>query len=278
MGSVAPLQLHPNAWSSIRCFELVTQFLELPQDPEVFLYLFKFYSSNTSGRYFKIFPVDSHRPFWLSVEGEGRFPSYWSEQAGFDIVSVTYQRLNAEQKDTADILVHLFTKNNLAPKSLLTNSEEARRVIVEMAGNDVTLARLRNILRPPPTRAIPTSSGPSSAGRAVSPPIVPATRVVPEGGSSSEAGKETDQLVEISSPIREGEETLPIQTSPRKQSGEESLASSKRPRVSEGGSHEFRAMDRSFDASGFIGAHLLGPRASEALRDYGPVESVRWAG
>ncbi|MED6172667.1 hypothetical protein PIB30_052192 [Stylosanthes scabra] len=28
--SVAPSQLHPNAWSSIRCFELVTEFLELP--------------------------------------------------------------------------------------------------------------------------------------------------------------------------------------------------------------------------------------------------------
>ncbi|MED6121305.1 hypothetical protein PIB30_028928 [Stylosanthes scabra] len=91
--SVAPSQLHPNSWSSIRCFELVTEFLELPQDPEVFLYLFKLYSSNTSGktkkgymsvrpgkyrkifalyedsfhdfkgRYFKIFPVGNHRPF-----------------------------------------------------------------------------------------------------------------------------------------------------------------------------------------------------------------------
>ncbi|MED6129576.1 hypothetical protein PIB30_109241, partial [Stylosanthes scabra] len=48
--SVAPSQLHPNAWSSIRCFELVTEFLQLPQEPEVFLCLFKFYSSNTSGR------------------------------------------------------------------------------------------------------------------------------------------------------------------------------------------------------------------------------------
>ncbi|MED6202901.1 hypothetical protein PIB30_110246, partial [Stylosanthes scabra] len=48
--SVAPSQLHPNSWSSIRCFELVTEFLELSQDPEVFLYLFKLYSSNTSGK------------------------------------------------------------------------------------------------------------------------------------------------------------------------------------------------------------------------------------
>ncbi|MED6226547.1 hypothetical protein PIB30_104827, partial [Stylosanthes scabra] len=28
--SVAPSQLHPNAWASIRCFELVTEFLQLP--------------------------------------------------------------------------------------------------------------------------------------------------------------------------------------------------------------------------------------------------------
>ncbi|MED6154314.1 hypothetical protein PIB30_111143, partial [Stylosanthes scabra] len=157
--SVAPLQLHPNSWSSIRCFELVTEFLELPQDPEVFLYLFKLYSSNTSGktkkgymsvrpgkyrkifalyedsfhdfkgRYFKIFPVGNHRPFWLSLEGDGRFPPYWSDQAGFEIVPATYQRLNADQRDTADILVHLFAQNNLNPKFLMNSSDEARRAV-----------------------------------------------------------------------------------------------------------------------------------------------------
>ncbi|MED6210981.1 hypothetical protein PIB30_069285 [Stylosanthes scabra] len=47
---VAPSQLHPNAWSAIRCFELVTESLELPQDPEVFLYLFTFFSPNTEGK------------------------------------------------------------------------------------------------------------------------------------------------------------------------------------------------------------------------------------
>ncbi|MED6188128.1 hypothetical protein PIB30_083085 [Stylosanthes scabra] len=96
---VAPSQLHPNAWSAIRCFELVTEYLELPQDPEVFLYLFTFFSPNTEGKtkkgymsirpgkhrkifglyedsfhdfkghFFKIFPVGEHRPFWLSLEG-----------------------------------------------------------------------------------------------------------------------------------------------------------------------------------------------------------------
>ncbi|MED6170510.1 hypothetical protein PIB30_031747 [Stylosanthes scabra] len=95
--SVAPSQLHPNTWSSIRCFKLVTRFLELPQDPEA-------------------------------------------------------QRLT---EDTIDVLIHLFSKNNLAPKSLLSNSEEARRVIVEMAGNDVTLARLCNLLRPPQAGVVP---------------------------------------------------------------------------------------------------------------------------
>ncbi|MED6124419.1 hypothetical protein PIB30_058718 [Stylosanthes scabra] len=153
--------------------------------PEVFLYLFKLYSSNTSGktkkwymsvrpgkhrkifglyedsfhdfksRYFKIFPVGDHRPFWLSLEGDGLFPPYWSDQAGFDVVPITYQRRNADQRDTADILLHLFSKNNLAPKSLLNNPGEAQRAIVEMAGNDVTLSHLRNHLRPPQARAVP---------------------------------------------------------------------------------------------------------------------------
>ncbi|MED6141843.1 hypothetical protein PIB30_107475, partial [Stylosanthes scabra] len=95
---VAPSQFHPNAWSSIRCFELVTEYLELPQDPEVFLYLFTVFSPNAEGktkkgymsvrpgkyrrifglyeesfhdfkgRYFKVFPVGDHPPFWLTLE------------------------------------------------------------------------------------------------------------------------------------------------------------------------------------------------------------------
>ncbi|MED6200437.1 hypothetical protein PIB30_085068 [Stylosanthes scabra] len=63
--SVAPSQLHPNACASIRCFELVTEFLQLPQEPE--------------GRYFKIFAVGNHRPLWLSLEGDDLFPPYWSD-------------------------------------------------------------------------------------------------------------------------------------------------------------------------------------------------------
>ncbi|MED6186734.1 hypothetical protein PIB30_069560 [Stylosanthes scabra] len=48
--SIVPSQLHPNAWSAIRCFESVTEFLDLPQDPEMFLYLFTFFSPNTEGK------------------------------------------------------------------------------------------------------------------------------------------------------------------------------------------------------------------------------------
>ncbi|MED6183595.1 hypothetical protein PIB30_039175 [Stylosanthes scabra] len=102
------------------------------------------------------------------------------------------------------------------------------------------------------------------------------TQVVPEGGSSSEAERICVQLVDVSSPIRE-EEPLPPPTSPRKRAAEDSLIGSKRPRLSEWGSREFSAMDRSFDASGFIGVSLLGPRVQEALQDYDPVQSVRWA-
>ncbi|MED6222890.1 hypothetical protein PIB30_068811 [Stylosanthes scabra] len=124
--SVAPSQLHPNAWSAIRCFELVTDSLRLPQDPETFLYLFTLFSPNTEGktkkgymsvhpgkhrkifglyedsfhdfkrRFFKIFPVGEYRPFWLSLEGQGRFPPYWSRDAGMDYVPVTYKGLTAD--------------------------------------------------------------------------------------------------------------------------------------------------------------------------------------
>ncbi|MED6161856.1 hypothetical protein PIB30_064718 [Stylosanthes scabra] len=154
--------------------------------------------------------------------GNGRFPSYWSDQAGFEIVPATYQRLNADQRDTADIL------------------------------------------------------GPHSESRNRSPPVAAKSRVVPEGESTSGVGKEVDQLVDISSTLRE-EELVHASTSPKKRVAEGGLSGSKRPRVSEEGPHEFSAMDRSFDASHFIGSHLLGPQASETLRDYDSVESVRWA-
>ncbi|MED6196037.1 hypothetical protein PIB30_043454 [Stylosanthes scabra] len=226
------------------------------------------------GRYFKIFPVGDHRPFWLSLEGDGRFPLYLSDQAGFEIVPATYQRLNADQRDTADILIHLFAKNNLNPKFIMNNSDEARKAAD--GRNDVTLSRLRNLLRPPPTRARPSVSGPRSDGWARSPPAAAKSRVVPEGESSSGEGREVDQLVDISSPLRE-KEFVHALSSPKKRAAEGGLAGSKRPRVSEEGPCEFSAMDRSFDASSFIGSHLLGPQASETLRDYDPVESVRWA-
>ncbi|MED6151267.1 hypothetical protein PIB30_080936 [Stylosanthes scabra] len=234
------------------------------------------------GHYFKIFPVRDHHFFWLSLEGDGLFPPYWSDEAGFDVVPVTYQRLNADQRDTANVLLHLFSKNNLAPKPLVSNPGEARRAIVEMAGNNVTLSRLRNLLRPPragsapQARVAPAASGPSSLGRASTPPAIPVpeSRATPERGISSEAAGNQDQLVDVSSPLREEELH---RSSPNKRPAEEGVVGSKRTRVSKGGSREFSAMDHSFDASGFIAANLLGPRAQEALRDYDPIESICWA-
>ncbi|MED6135921.1 hypothetical protein PIB30_051268 [Stylosanthes scabra] len=309
--SVAPSQLHPNSWSSIRCFELVTEFLELPQDPEVFLYLFKLYSSNTSGKtkkgymsvrpgkyrkifalyedsfhdfkgcYFQIFPVGNHRPFWLSLEGDGRFPPYWSDQAGFEIVPATYQRLNADQLDTVDILVHLFAQSNLNPKFLMNNSDEARKAVVEMAGNDVTLARLRRLIRPASAKSLPSPSTvvPQGGARSVPAESVGKTQAEPEGGSSTnvEHASVGEQHVEISSPAEE-EIPLPSPPSPkRRRSAVEDSSGPKGSRTLEGGSRDFCALDRSFDASGFVESHLLGPKAQEVLRDCDPLESVRWA-
>ncbi|MED6166395.1 hypothetical protein PIB30_108826, partial [Stylosanthes scabra] len=209
----------------------------LPQEPEVFLCLFKFYSSNTSGRmkkgymsvrptknrkiftlyedsfhdfkgrYFKIFAVGNHRPFWLSLEGDGLFPPYWSDQAGFDIAPVKYDGLNADKRDTADILTFLFSNNNLSSKSLLNSPEESRKAIAKMAGNNTTLARLRRLVRPVPAKSLPSSS------------TVPArsTQAEPDGGSSTDAGRvgASEQYVEVSSPVGD-EIVLPPPPSPKK--------------------------------------------------------------
>ncbi|MED6213787.1 hypothetical protein PIB30_096731 [Stylosanthes scabra] len=232
------------------------------------------------GRYFKIFLVGNHRPFWLILEGEGRFPPYWSDQAGFEIVPATYQRLNADQRDTADTLVHLFAQNNLNPKFLMNNSDEARKAVVEMAGNDVTLARLRRLVRPAPAKSLPSPSTAVLAGGARSVPVesVGKTQAEPEGGSSTNVGYAGvgEQHVEISSPAEEEIPLPPPPSSKRRRSAVEDLSDPKRVRTLEGGSRDFCALDRSFDASGFVESHLLGPKAQEILRDCDPLESVRW--
>ncbi|MED6208692.1 hypothetical protein PIB30_047677 [Stylosanthes scabra] len=165
---IAPSQFHLNAWSAIRCFELVTEFLVLPLDPEVFLYLFTVFSTNAEGkakkgymsvrpgknrrifglyeesfhdfkgRYFKVFPEGDHPPFWLTLEGDaGRFPSYWSKDAGV----------------------------NYVPSAVLGNPELARATIVKMAGKNKTLANLRRamILNPQGLIVLSLSGGQASS-------------------------------------------------------------------------------------------------------------------
>ncbi|MED6164454.1 hypothetical protein PIB30_090237 [Stylosanthes scabra] len=114
-----------------------------------------------------------------------------------------------------------------------------------MAGNDVTLSRLRRL-------------------------------VEPDSGSSSNVVSETEWLVEVSSPIRE-EILLPPPSPKRRRSVTEGLVDPKRPQTSEGGSKDVCPMDHSFDALSFIEANLLGLWAQEVLWDCDPIESVRWA-
>ncbi|MED6217652.1 hypothetical protein PIB30_019602 [Stylosanthes scabra] len=247
---VAPSQLHPNACASIRCFELVTEWLQLPQEPEVFMCLFTFYSANTQGkmkkgymsmrptkyrkifglfedsfhdfkgRFFKILPVGTHRPFWLSLEGDGRFRSYWTDRAGFDVAPVTYKGLRAHQKEIVDVLISLFSKKNLAPKVLLGRPEDARRDVVRMAGNDVTLNRLRGLVCPPAFAgaAVPITpvagyagSGPSSTARGSTLPVGPTPNVIitPEEGSSNDGGRNVEVNREVASPVREQQLSSP---------------------------------------------------------------------
>ncbi|MED6216008.1 hypothetical protein PIB30_003654 [Stylosanthes scabra] len=238
---VAPSQFHPNGWSAIRCFELVTEFLELPQDPEVFLYFFTVFSPNAEGkskkgymsvrpgkyrrifglyeesfhdfkgRYFKVFPVRDHSPFWLTLE----------------------------------------------------------RDAVKMARKNKTLANLRRAMVANPQGPIILSS---SAGQASS--------SVPEGGSSSNVEGGSGNRPEVSCPIPEEVpehqvEIHPPSSSLGKRGAKEAASAQKRPRISEGSHRDFCPMDRSFDASGYIEANFLGPRAVEVLRDYDPMESLR---
>ncbi|MED6221218.1 hypothetical protein PIB30_052460 [Stylosanthes scabra] len=270
--SVAPSQLHLNAWSAIRCFELVTDSLKLPQDPEVFLYLFTLFSPNTEGKTKKKYifsPVGEHRPFWLSLEGQGRFPPYWSRDAGMDYVPVTYKGLNADQKDTVDILVKLFFERNLKRKTVLSNPSEAREAIVDMVGKEVTLERLRRLIRPGSSQSVPAISVPAPGPSKT--PVEPQPISVPRGGWFQQCRR-----------CGGADETLPSSpSSPQfrlgKRPADDATAEPKRPRVFEGTNREFCSMDHSFDASGFIASNLLGPRAQEVLKDYDPMESIRWA-
>ncbi|MED6181486.1 hypothetical protein PIB30_019740 [Stylosanthes scabra] len=156
------------------------------------------------GKYRKIFGLyeEDHRPFWLNLEGDGRFPQYWSDQAGSEIVPVTYQRLSADQKDTTDILTHLWKWRGMIWLWLVSVGSSISRRLIEKKNS------------------------------------------------------------------------FPSFFSKKRLAGDGSIAA-KRRQFSEGGSHEFSTMDHSFDVLGFIEANL-GPRAQVALRDYDPIESVRW--
>ncbi|MED6145518.1 hypothetical protein PIB30_025988 [Stylosanthes scabra] len=268
---VAPFQFHPNAWSAIRCFELVTEYLELPQDSEVFLFLFTVFSPNAEGkskkgymsvrqgkkrrifslyeesfhdfkgRYFKVFPIGDHPPFWLTLERDaGRFPSYWSKDAGLNYTPVSYRTLNDEQRDTADILLWLFAKRPLKPKAVLGNPERARKVIVKMAGKNKTLAELRRVMQANP-----------------------------------------QDWVEVSSPIQKKDPDAAIDVpqvpTTKKRGNNEGTSTQKRPRLSEVPQRDFCPIDRSFDATRFIESNLLTPGAREILQDHDPMESLRWA-
>ncbi|MED6171081.1 hypothetical protein PIB30_037280 [Stylosanthes scabra] len=264
---VAPSQFHPNAWSSIRCFELVTKYLELPQDPEVFLYLFTVFSPNAEGkskkgymsvrpgkyrrifglneesfhdfkgRYIKVFPVGDHPPFWLTLERDaGQFPSNWSKDAGLNYTPVTYKKLNEDQRDRTDILLWLFSKHHLKPKAVLGNPKRSREAILEMAGKNKTLALLRQGL---------SFSSPSSGQTSLS---------VPKGGGSSNVEEGAGTRLEVSSPIREEGPEQQIEIIPSsplgKRGNDETTSAQKRPRISDGSQRDFCPIDRSFDASG----------------------------
>ncbi|XP_020961221.1 uncharacterized protein LOC110263781 [Arachis ipaensis] len=173
--SVSPSQLHPNIWASIRCFELVCEYLELPVSVDVFLFFFNLTNPSKQGKarkgffsfrsaqgrrifglfedsyhgfkdkYFKVRLVKGRHPFWLSLEGERLIPTYWSFGAGSNsFIKVTYKRLSPVDKQIADVLSAIFEKNPVNPHLLMGEREVARSYILEMSA---TVTGLENLMK-----------------------------------------------------------------------------------------------------------------------------------
>ncbi|MED6125990.1 hypothetical protein PIB30_073933 [Stylosanthes scabra] len=121
-----------------------------------------------------------------------------------------------------------------------------------MAWNDVTLERLRRLLRPSPFDSVPAASVPAPGTSVppfgVQPVSVSGTQAFPEGRGSSNAGGGREAISEVSSSFQEEIIPPPQHISKKRQAGDASV-DLKRPRVSEGAAREFCSMDRSFDAS-----------------------------
>ncbi|XP_057761534.1 uncharacterized protein LOC130981825 [Arachis stenosperma] len=160
--SVAPSQLHPNSWASIRCFEMVCEYLELPVSVDVFLFFFNLTNPSKEGKhkkgfmsfrsaqgrrifglfedsyhgfkdkYFKVRPVKGRHPFWLSLEGARLIPTYWSFGAGSNaFVKVSYKGMSAVDRKIADVLLAIFGRNHVNPHLLMGDREAGRNYICE---------------------------------------------------------------------------------------------------------------------------------------------------
>ncbi|MED6217468.1 hypothetical protein PIB30_018104 [Stylosanthes scabra] len=99
--------------------------------------------------------------------------------------------MNEEQRDTADVLLWLFSERVLKAKAVLGNPECARALIVKMAGKNKTLANLRRAMATNPQGPIILSP---SGGQASSSAL--------EGGSLSNVQAGTESRLEVSSPVR----------------------------------------------------------------------------
>ncbi|QHO23051.1 uncharacterized protein DS421_12g360290 [Arachis hypogaea] len=166
--SVAPsqLHLHLNSWASIRCFEMVCEYLELPVSVDVFLFFFNLTNPSKEGKatkgfmsfrsaqgrmifglfedsyhgfkdkYFKVRLVKGRHPFWLSLEGERLIPTYWNFGAGSNtFIKVTYKGMSAVDRNVADVLLAVFGRNHVNPHLLMGVREVARNYILEMSAS-----------------------------------------------------------------------------------------------------------------------------------------------
>ncbi|XP_072085862.1 uncharacterized protein [Arachis hypogaea] len=276
--SVCPSQLHPNSWASIRCFEMVCEYLELPASVDVFLFYFNLTNPSKQGKarkgflsfraaqgrkifslfedsyhgfkdkYFKVRPVKGRHPFWLSLEGERLIQTYWSFGAGSNpFVKVSYKRLSAVDKNIANVLLAIFEKNHVNPHLLMGEREAGRSYILEMSA---TVTGLENLMKTFFEASDDENAEEKGAGKS-------------EGPSGEKEGQGTETSGKqglggrVSPTHEEGPADGKATLSPHPDSDVELIHTPKKRKMSSSPEGVLTVMERNFDASKFIDSQLI---------------------
>ncbi|XP_015949208.1 ras-related protein RABA1b [Arachis duranensis] len=87
--------------------------------------------------------LGGHHPFWLALEGECRFATYWNFGVGLSYLTrITYEGISFENKYIADVLLAIFEDRPLNTRDIMGDPS----VYLEMAGSMTTLAILKAVM------------------------------------------------------------------------------------------------------------------------------------